>query len=74
MANFEIKTHSTFENVYWVEADSLESAINIVKSAGSDVPDFMQTHLWEDITGMTQVDEGVTYSEWYESQHEFGYF
>ncbi len=74
MANFEIKTHSTFENVYYVEADNLEEAINIVKSNGADVPDFMQIHLWEDITDMKQLVETVTYSEWHESKNNFGYF
>lgn len=46
MTIFVIKTRSTFENVYIVEADSLAEAKSAVMDDGNP-PDFYQKHLGE---------------------------
>lgn len=71
MPAFEIKTHSTFENVYWVEASDLETAIKKVQN-NYDPPDFMQKHLWEDVSS-TCVSPDTKWSEWYQKQKSLGY-
>jgi hypothetical protein len=73
MAKYEIKTHSTFENVYLIEADSLELAIKKLHN-NYDPPDFMQKHLWEDVSGEVFVaDDDYSFSEWYTRQKSLGY-
>ena len=72
MAKYEIKTHSTFENVYLIEADSLELAIKKLHN-NYDPPDFMQKHLWEDVSAEIVADDDYTYSEWYAKQKSLGY-
>lgn len=46
--DFTIKTHSTFENIYNVKANSLQEAIAIVMNSDNP-PDFYQKHLGEKI-------------------------
>lgn len=48
--DFTIKTHSTFENVYNVKANSLQEAIAIVMDCDNP-PDFYQKHLGEKAVG-----------------------
>jgi hypothetical protein len=73
MAKYEIKTHSTFENVYLIEADSLELAIKKLHN-NYDPPDFMQKHLWEDVSGEVFIPDGeYSYTEWYARQKSLGY-
>lgn len=49
---FVIKTQSTFENVYIVDAASEEAAKHIVQD-NIDPPDFFQKHLGESIVEVT---------------------
>lgn len=73
MPKFEIKTHSTFENVYLIEADNLQSAIQKLHN-NYDPPDFVQKHLWEDVSGdVFETDGSYTYTEWYVRQKSLGY-
>ena len=73
MPKFEITTHSTFENVYLIEADSLELAINKLHNS-YEPPDFMQKHLWEDVSGnVFAAEETYTQSQWYAKQKSLGY-
>lgn len=73
MPKFEIKTHSTFENVYLIEADNFEQALKKL-SNNNEPPDFMQKHLWEDVHGDVFVpDEPYSYSDWYARQKSLGY-
>ena len=71
MPKFEIKTHSTFENVYLIEANTLEEAIKQVHN-NYNPPDFMQKHLWEDVS-VANVSEQDKWTEWYAKQKNLGY-
>lgn len=71
MPKFEIKTHSTFENVYLIEADTLEQAIHMLHN-NMEPPDFMQKHLWEDLYELS-TENDLSYSDWFSKQKKLGY-
>lgn len=56
MKKFMIKTKSTFENVYLVEASSSDIAERVVANAQLPI-DFVQKHLEEKIVSITEVRE-----------------
>ena len=71
MAKFNIVTRSTFENHYFVEAETLEEAVE--KVTNSELNDFMQKHLGEEVVdGYTLGDEH--YEDWMQSNRDRGYF
>ena len=70
MAYYEVKTQSTFENVYYIEAETKEEAEKKV----ADTHDFMQKHLHEVPIKTLLIDEELSYSEWYQIMHKMNYF
>lgn len=72
MPLFEIATQSTFENIYLVEADTKEQAVEHVLDA-NESPDFYQKHLGEGMREVKQFDDYVTTSQWIQSVRDKGY-
>lgn len=76
MSLFEIKTHSTFENVHLIEADSRELAIT--RALGEDAPDFYQKHLDESVIDVSELVHGDPSDRDFDiasdSIHNRGYF
>ena len=68
---YKIVTKSTFENVYHVEAETEESAIDIVLNSGDSL-DFFQKHLGEEITSIEKVN--VTREDIVDALRKAGYF
>lgn len=70
MKNFEIVTRSTFELRYFVEAETLEEAKELIFYGEIDA---VQEHLGEEITFANEAQE-TNFTDWLVRQHIEGYF
>jgi hypothetical protein len=72
MTTFELVTHSVFEHIYLVEADTLSDAINKVEKG--DINDYVQKHLAEKVICSHGMVEDIEHKDWLAKQHEQGFF
>lgn len=73
MPIFEIKTISTIENIYWVEADSEGQAVMFTLDSNLDEgPEFVQKHIGEKVVS-NKIING-SYKHWLREKHEDNYY
>jgi hypothetical protein len=71
MPIFEVKTNSTFEHVYYVEAETEALAVeSVLDSYGVD---YAQKHMGERAIEAKELSEDTTYAMWLKDARERNY-
>lgn len=72
MPFFEVKTTSTFENIYLVEADNEKQAVEFALDSDRDDKYFVQKFQDEQHTDVTTIEE-IWWTDWLAEQYKGGY-
>jgi len=72
MPQFEVKTTSTFDLIYLVEAETKEQAVEFALDCDNDQSYYVQKHMGERHTDVVEIPE-IYITDWVEAQSKRGF-